>query len=690
MATEPDETPVAPENIELEATAFSRAAPTARRRRITFRPLPIAIAFVFALLALASVFMFTARAVKFDVTPTPESVEIASGLFSYRLGERFLMLPGDYTVRVRAEGYHELTKEVTVGNAADQVIDLTLAPLPGILVISTSPVSDIEVLVDQASRGTTPLTIDDIEPGLHDIELRSERYLPFQTDIEIEGRRVEQTLTATLSPAWAEVSITSAPPDADVLVDGEVVGTTPAWIEVIAGDHTIGLRKPGFKLWQSNLSVVAGEPRTLDEVDLIKSDGLVSITSNPTGVNVTIGERYRGQTPLTVALAPGADYGVLLSKAGYSPIRRTISVKPEQDLALNLTLNPVMGIVRLQVEPADSELFIDGQPHGPANQRLSLTATRHSIEIRKPGFATYRNTVTPQPGLTQQLLVTLQTEEAARAAAIPNVIVAMEGVTAQLIIPDRLKMGASRREPGRRSNEIEKDVLLTRAFYLGTHEVTNKAFKAFIPSHESGLLGRSLLGDDDRPVVNVSWNDAVRFCNWLSERNGLPVAYRQERGVWQLITPVTSGYRLPSEAEWAWAARYDAGQPTRFPWGDNMPPPKGHGNYADESAANMVPYHITGYNDTFRGPAPAGSFPPNQFGIHDLGGNVSEWVHDYYGVALERELLTDPFGPDSGDYHVIRGSNYTQGRFSELRWTFRDYGQEPRPDVGFRIARYVE
>ena len=57
---------------------------------------------------------------------------------------------------------------------------------------------------------------------------------------------------------------------------------------------------------------------------------------------------------------------------------------------------------------------------------------------------------------------------------------------------------------------------------------------------------------------------------------------------------------------------------------------------------------------------------------------------------LEREPLTDPIGPDTGDFYVIRGSNYTNGRFSELRWTFRDYGSEPRSDVGFRIARYVE
>jgi formylglycine-generating enzyme required for sulfatase activity len=104
----------------------------------------------------------------------------------------------------------------------------------------------------------------------------------------------------------------------------------------------------------------------------------------------------------------------------------------------------------------------------------------------------------------------------------------------------------------------------------------------------------------------------------------------------------------------------------------------------------MVPHHVVGYNDTFRGPAPVGSFTANNFGIFDLNGNVSEWVNDFYTASAGREILVDPVGPKSGDYYVVRGANYTSGQFSELRWTFRDYGKDPRPDVGFRIARYVE
>ena len=157
------------------------------------------------------------------------------------------------------------------------------------------------------------------------------------------------------------------------------------------------------------------------------------------------------------------------------------------------------------------------------------------------------------------------------------------------------------------------------------------------------------------------------------------------------VTPLNSGYRLPTEAEWAWSARYAAGPtPTRFPWGDTMPPLVVTANYADESAANMVPYYIEGYTDNYRGPSPVTLFPSNAFGIHDLAGNVAEWIHDIYSVNTPKEKLIDPTGPDSGDYHVIRGSSYKHGRFSELRWTYRDYGSDARADVGLRVARYLK
>ncbi|MCY4058892.1 MAG: SUMF1/EgtB/PvdO family nonheme iron enzyme, partial [Gammaproteobacteria bacterium] len=153
---------------------------------------------------------------------------------------------------------------------------------------------------------------------------------------------------------------------------------------------------------------------------------------------------------------------------------------------------------------------------------------------------------------------------------------------------------------------------------------------------------------------------------------------------------IGKGYRLPTEAEWAWSARHvGAAKLLRFPWGDQLPPPDKHGNYADQSAAHTVGRIIFGYNDNYIASAPVGTFPPNNKGVYDLGGNVAEWVHDFYEIP-DGSSVVDPLGPRQGDYHVIRGASWMHGTVSDLRLSGRDYGIDGRPDVGFRIARFAE
>ncbi|MFT6643904.1 MAG: sulfatase activating formylglycine-generating enzyme [Patiriisocius sp.] len=674
----------------IEAIPFQRAEVATQRPWIKLNPAKIAFAAVFLILAVAAAFMFTARAISIVVTPMPENLTITSG-FHYELADRYLMLPGTYSFTASKNGYHNLDQEFSVTSDPDQTYQFELMELPGILTIATEPNTSAEVYIDQKLVGTTPLRLDEIEPGIHDLKLTSSRYLDYDTEVTVVGQRELNELTAALSPAWAIIELTSEPAGATISIDGEAAGVTPSNVEVIQGYRAIDVKKDGFKVFETNIDVTAGINTALPRIMLEKADGTVSVGSNPSGANLSVNGRYRGQTPVSLTLAPKQSYTFVLSKAGYEPFKRNIKLNPEQDIALHESLKPILGILRLAIEPSSSELFIDGIKQQSLNQRLSLTAKPHRVKVTADGYADYIAVVTPQPGTTQQLVVRLQTELEAAAAAIPTTITTSVGLALNLIVPDDLTMGAGRREPGRRSNEVEKTVSMTRTFYLSTTEVTNKQYQAFDPGHSSGVIGRALLDDDERPVVNVSWNDAARFSNWLSKQEGLPAAYQNVDGLMRAVTPLNSGYRLPTEAEWAWSARYAAGpDPQRFPWGETMPPGAVTANYADKSAANMVPYYIESYTDNYRGPSPVTLFAVNEFGIHDLAGNVSEWIHDYYSVSIAKDTLVDPVGPDNGDYHVIRGSSYKHGRFSELRWTYRDYGLDPRVDVGIRVARYLE
>jgi formylglycine-generating enzyme required for sulfatase activity len=675
----------------IEATPFTRAEDAKTGRQWRLAPLPILVSSGFIVLALVVLFIFSARAVRFDISPQPNDLGIAEGFFTYQLGERYLMLPGEYVLEANHPGYQTLREAVTVGDDADQSYGFSMAPLPGILEVLTNPEARAEVFIDGVTMGETPVVLDDVVPGRRQVSLISARYQPYRTEVDIQGKRIQQTLTADLLPAWAQLNVSSAPSGADISLDDKTVAQTPATVEAVEGKRVLRVAKPGFKPKEVLLDIIAGVDQVIPLVSLDVADGQLAITSSPAGASITVDGRFRGQTPMTLTLAPAPAYRIKLTKAGYGQAQGTVALGADDQLIFNRQLKPILGTVRLNLTPADALLFIDGQRQPTPITRLELNTSPHDIRIEKPGYVTFKTVVTPQPGLPQALNVALQTLAQARVAARPDTLTTHLGQTLKLVLPGKFGMGAGRREPGRRSNEIEKQIELTRPYYMGEHEVTNAEFKRFKSQHDSGVLGRALLDEADRPVVNLSWEEAVRFCNWLSEQQDLQPAYAAVKGSWKAVTPITTGYRLPTEAEWVWAARYAAGPaPTRFPWGESMPPSTIGANYADASAENMVTYTIKGYNDHYRGPSPVGAFAANPRGLFDMAGNVSEWIHDYYSLDMPKITLVDPWGSETGQYHVIKGSNYTHGRFSELRWTFRDYGDKGRTDVGFRLARYLE
>jgi formylglycine-generating enzyme required for sulfatase activity len=189
---------------------------------------------------------------------------------------------------------------------------------------------------------------------------------------------------------------------------------------------------------------------------------------------------------------------------------------------------------------------------------------------------------------------------------------------------------------------------------------------------------------DRHPVVCVSWNDAAAFAFWLSEQTG-------------------TRYRLPTEAEWEFAAR-DRGSKERFPGTNDPQQIQFYANFCDDSCDS--PFKQSALNDAYRNTAPVGSFRPNRLGLYDMAGNVWQWVGDwydghYYEKAVKRQPLTDwfsgdkrrrayrenPTGPESGRYKVLRGGSWNSPPF-DLRSTqrLRNPLGISRAYAGFRLA----
>ncbi len=672
-----------------------------RSRRI-IGPFGLAVALLLLALIAAAGFLLTSRSVLIEIEPLPDRMGVEGGIV-FELGGRHVLRPGSYLLQAEKAGYSPLAEDLEVTRDSRQTFRYRFEKLPGRLTIA-SPMVGAEVLIDGESRGVTPIDALELAPGEYRVTVRADRYRDFEAMVTVAGAGSEQTLEVELEARWAEVSFASEPAGARVRLDGEELGITPLTAEVLEGGHAYSLVLAGRKPHSGRLDVAAGEAQALPVALLRPADGNLVLTSEPAGATVSVAGAYRGETPLDLYLEPGREYQVSVSKAGHETVKRQVQVASGQSQQLAVTLTPQEGELQISIWPSDAELVVDGEARGNGNQKLRLSAVAHQIEVRKDGFVAHRQTVTPLPGVPQWVEVTLkpvgQAEREKQAAATPAVVESHDHEL-RLIEPGKLRMGASRREPGRRANEVLREVELTRAFYLSAHEVSNRQFRKFMAEHASGMIGGQTLELDGHPAVRVTWDEAAAYCNWLSEQEGLAPAYVNEGSRMKPAVPMTTGYRLPTEAEWAWAARFGgrAGgaqdqdrEPRKYPWGRFLPVPAGAGNYADSSASGILPGVLSGYNDQYPVTAPVDSLEADARGFYHLGGNVAEWVHDLYAIrfAGSQELERDPLGPTEGQYHVIRGSSWMHSTVTELRLTYRDYGSEERPDVGFRIARYAE
>ncbi len=676
---------------EFTATDFKPLDGDHSGRKFTLQLRYVVPSVIAGIALLILVYLFMARAIIF--VPDPADARLKVSGFSFNISDNFLLLPGDRQVSAQAPGYHPFSQTITVTDESTQEIKLVLEPLPGHLNI-LSELNDIEVMIDDERTGLAPALIRDINRGTHIIEFSKHRYFPLKQEIEIEGLDITQDLTISLEPAWGEMQFSSTPEGAELYIDDQLIGTTPLSAEILETGSHMSLVSEGYKTWRKDLFVKAGTTEIYPDIHMIVADGILNISSSPRGASVTVDGEFRGSTPMAVTLSPLKTHRLVLLLEGYQKAVRSVDIEPEQESSLDVSLAAIMGRIRLNIKPQDAVVSVNGNAHGTGTQNLSLTARTHSIMVSKPGFESQQFDVIPRPDHEQSLNIELLTVQQAYWASRPPLVLSPLGSQLKLFRPDAtFTLGAPRRQPGRRANEGERSVQLERPFYIGIHEVTNEEFRSWKSDHSSrAFLGQSL-DIKEQPVVQVNWQDAATFCNWLSHREGLPLFYIEENGFITGFNIDSHGYRLPTEAEWAWVAKIDEqGNALMFPWGTDLyPPTTTSANYADSSAVYLLNFTLRNYDDGFAVSAKTGSFKPNSKDIYDMSGNVAEWTHDYYSSQSSRgPAELDPTGPAQGNRHVIRGASWALASRSELRLSYRDGGMDGRMDVGFRIARYVD
>jgi len=282
-------------------------------------------------------------------------------------------------------------------------------------------------------------------------------------------------------------------------------------------------------------------------------------------------------------------------------------------------------------------------------------------------------------------------------------ITVLLGVEMVSVADGTFTMGSPATEVNRSSNETQHQVTLS-GFRIGKYQVTQEQYQAVMGSLPTSLPSSSYGVGNNYPVYYVSWYDALVFCNKLSDIEGLTPAYSilttggeattnpDEWGIvptssdtrWNAATIVSgsTGYRLPTEAQWEYACR--AGTTGPFSTGDNITTDQA--NYNGNYPYNGNPAGVYRQSTT-----PVGTFAANAWGLHDMHGNVWEWCWDWYNASYYTDPAAagpDPAGAVSGTYRVRRGGDWSN-RGQYLRSAYRDYyNPSGRGNyIGFRLAR---
>jgi formylglycine-generating enzyme required for sulfatase activity len=340
----------------------------------------------------------------------------------------------------------------------------------------------------------------------------------------------------------------------------------------------------------------------------------------------------------------------------------------------------LFGLIALAVIIINIQGRVGREPKIAASDDASLTVeagpatVEHSPKVDSVSSTTPGKTPEARPTDESRRLLTNKP-----AADISNSI----GMKLRLIPAGEFMMGSPEGDDDAAKAEKPRHrVRITRPFYLGLYEVTQAEYKAVTginPSfHSANGGGKDKVeghATDSHPVENVTWLEAVRFCNKLSEKEGRHPFYRIDGASVDVPDWNGPGYRLPTEAEWEYACRANVSIATRYSFGD------------EASLGEFAWFRVNSKNRTHI----VGEKPPNGFGLHDMHGNVYEWCWDWAGEDYYKgSPVDDPRGPDryeSNSHRVRRGGNVGSPA-DDCRSAARDWvpPHERWGGMGFRLA----
>jgi formylglycine-generating enzyme required for sulfatase activity len=638
------------------------------------------------ILTCAVILFVVSRGTLIEIIPE-EAKELAEVVVTegvgFSIGDTVYSFGQSPVITVSSHGYRTATETID-STRLGKVFPVELPELPGRLVIEVSNSdNDLSGTVWRVNNRDVALSrILDIELKAGSYTIAVDNAFYEMREVETELKRGEETrLLERLQPIEGVLTVSSKPAGALLFLDDTEVGPTPVRLDLAGGRHSLRISAAGHADTVEELEITRDKPEVNRNYQLQRKKARVTVRLMPEGGTLLANGRM---VKSPVELDAMVEHRLSYMKAGYSSESQTVMLGPDEEREISFDLQPEVGQVQLESSPP-STVWIGEKDYGMSPVLVSLPAVTHKVFFKKAGYRTAVQSVQPEAGTVQRVSAHLLTEYQARLQEAPREFINQAGIRMKLyVVRDNFTMGAPRSEMGQRANEFQRRISLTKPFYVSMYEITNSQYAKFNPGRSSAVA--------DIPVTTITWQEAAKYCNWLSEKEKLRPFYKIAGGEITGFEGQADGYRLLSEAEWEWLARKSGKtKQTIFSWGDETVIPVQSTNVADESSKGQVRFFVPQYNDGYSGVAPVGSFKSEPSGVHDLAGNVSEWVHDVYTIVppTPDALLRDPLGQQSGEAHVVKGANWRSGTITTLRPAFREGLAGRRDDVGFRVARYL-